>query len=185
MTDNTDTFDQALIKIIPRLRRYARVLAITADGSDELLQATLERALAKKLQWQQDTYLDRWLFTIMSSIWKNELRYRNTRKGNGVIHDINHLCDNSKENKPERTFLLTQVFKEVMLLSENHREAILLVYIEGIKYQHAADILSIPLGTLMSRLARARIILAEKFSETNETNNNAVIKLDEHRGNNP
>lgn len=174
------SFSKELITLIPRLRRYAMVLSNSKHDAEDLLQATLERALVKQQQWKKDSHLDRWTFIIMSSLWKNKLRHDGTRKGNGLSHDVDVLTDTDAINKIERTFLYMQVFKEVMILPEDHREAILLVYIEGMSYQEAADILSIPLGTLMSRLARARTSLANKF--TDKTASATIIKLDERRG---
>jgi len=178
MSDPKTIFNDALIALIPRLKRYSKVLAITPESSDDLLQSTLERAMQKQQQWQQGTHLDRWAFTIMSSTWKNEIRSRVVRQGNG-FSDIDALTDSSSENKRDRTFLYEQVFKQVMLLPENQRAAIVLVYVEGIKYQQAAEILDIPLGTLMSRLARARLALAEYFDDEQS---NGVIQLNERRG---
>jgi len=178
MSESQNSFNDALLELIPRLKRYSRVLAITPESSNDLLQTTLERALQKQTQWQQGTHLDRWVFTIMSSIWKNEIRSRVVRQGNGVS-DVDALTDTSSENERERTFLYSQVFKQVMLLPENQRAAIVLVYVEGIKYQKAADILDIPLGTLMSRLARARLVLANYFDEKQSS---GVIQLNERRG---
>lgn len=191
MSNSSSSFNNALLGIMPRLKRYAKILAINPESSDDLLQATLERALKKQSQWQTGTYLDRWLFTIMSSIWKNEIRSRVVRQGNGLSDEIDALIDTSSEDKRDRTFLYEQVFKEVMVLPDNQREAILLIYVEGIKYQQAADILGIPLGTLMSRLARARVALAGCFDEkqndigdnTNTLNtHHVVIQLNERRG---
>ncbi|MGK0271929.1 MAG: RNA polymerase sigma-70 factor (ECF subfamily) [Cocleimonas sp.] len=193
MSNAKTTFNSSLLELLPRLKRYATVLAVIPESRDDLLQSTLERAIKKQDQWQQGSHLDRWLFTIMSSIWKNEIRSRVVRQGNGLSDEIDSLIDTSAENKRERTFLYEQVFKEVMLLPENQREAILLVYIEGLKYQQAADVLEIPLGTLMSRLARARVSLAGQFDEqksisddVNNTNDknieNSVIQLNERRG---
>lgn len=183
MIDNENTFNTALLEVMPRLKRYSRVLAKNPESSDDLLQATLERALKKQDQWQQDSHLDRWLFTIMSSIWKNEIRSRVVRQGNGSNDEVDALIDNnSSESKRDRTFLYEQVFKEVMVLPDNQREPMLLVYVEGIKYQQAADILDIPLGTLMSRLARARLVLAGHFEEkTSNDKKNDVIQLNERR----
>lgn len=179
MSLSSNNISEQLTKLIPRLRRYALVLTHSKPNADDLLQATLERALTKQQQWKENTHLDRWVFTIMSSIWKNDIRRESVRRGNGINYEVDELTDNTNELKRERTFLYQQVFKEVMALSENQREAIFLIYIEGIKYQEAADILEIPVGTLMSRLARARIILAKKFSDPSEQAN--VIKLDERR----
>ncbi|MEE9325664.1 MAG: RNA polymerase sigma factor [Cocleimonas sp.] len=190
---NRRSFSDKVTKLIPRLRRYALVLCQSKSDAEDLLQTTLERALSKKKQWQKNTHLDRWMFTIMSSQWKNECRHNKVKRGNGLDNNVQEIIDShsiNPETAAERTFLHNQVFKEVMALPENHREAILFVYIEGMKYQDAADILSIPLGTLMSRLARARIILADKFTEggfENSFDNNSdssvtVIKFNKHRG---
>lgn len=179
MNDQTDSFNQKLLEVMPRLKRYAIVLAVTPESSDDLLQATLERALQKQQQWKIDTHLDRWLFTIMSSIWKNEIRSRVVRQGNGLSEDVDLLFDKSNEDKVNRTFLYEQVFKEVMVLPENQREPIILIYVEGIKYQEAADILEIPLGTLMSRLARARIALANRFDESKNNSKSSVVQFNE------
>ncbi len=176
MTTEKNNFSQAINALIPRLRRYASVLTNIKEDAEDLLQATLERALNKQHQWQENTHLDRWVFTIMSSIWKNKLRTRNTRQGNGLTDNIDNLTDNYSANNLEGTFLANQVFKEVMKLSEDQREAILLVYVEGLKYQEAADILAIPTGTLMSRLARARLTLANKLSEQMPNTNVIAFK---------
>jgi RNA polymerase sigma-70 factor (ECF subfamily) len=157
-----DRFSFELTQLTPRLHRYAYVLTRNKADSDDLVQATLERALTKKHQWKADTQLDRWAFTIESSIWKNELRARSFRQGSGAI-DAEITEDHSPQSSLERTFLLNQVFNQTMTLPEKHRELILLIYVEGFKYQEAANILDIPLGTIMSRLARARINLAKMF----------------------
>ena len=156
------------------------MLTTIKEDADDLLQATLERAINKQHQWQENTHLDRWAFTIMSSIWKNEIRSRSTRQGNGITDNVQALIDNASIKNMEGTFLRNQVFKEVINLSEDQREAILLVYVEGLKYQEAADILAIPTGTLMSRLARARITLANNLSDENQSSN--VIEFKEHKG---
>lgn len=182
---NKRSFSDSLTKLIPRLRRYALVLTQSNTDGEDLLQTTLERALLKKSQWQKNTHLDRWMFTIMSSQWKNECRHNKVKRGNGLDNNVQQIVDSytaNPETEAERTFLQNRVLKEVMALSEDHREAILFVYIEGMKYQDAADILSIPLGTLMSRLARARMILADRFSEKSFDKNTTVIELKKHRG---
>jgi len=100
----------------------------------------------------------------MHSIHKNNLRALSVRKGNGILDaEENLTADSSKA--PERTIFLHQVFNAVMELPENQRAAILLVYVEGYSYTEAAQTLKIPPGTLMSRLARARINLAKRLNE--------------------
>ena len=181
MIHKKDNFSKQISTLIPRLRRYAIVLTTIKEDAEDLLQATLERAINKQHQWQENTHLDRWSFTIMSSIWKNEIRSRSTRQGNGITDNVQTLIDNHSIKSMEETLLRNQVFKEVMNLSVNHRKVVLLVYVEGLKYQEAADILAISPGTLMSRLARARIALAKKLSGTDKEQISNVIELKEDK----
>ena len=159
---------------MPRIRRHAVVLTRNSDDALDLLQATMEKALAKQNQWQKDSNLVAWVFTIQSSIWKNEIRWRSYRQ-----HDdessLDYLADESIQGQPERTFLLGQVFNEVMSLAADQREPMLLVYVEGFKYAEAAEILQIPQGTLMSRLARARIIISESLNDQKTDTKATVI----------
>ncbi|MEE9352501.1 MAG: sigma-70 family RNA polymerase sigma factor [Thiotrichaceae bacterium] len=176
MSQRNDFFNSQLTALIPRLRRYARVLCFDYQDNDDLVQATLERALSRQHQWQPKTKLDRWVFTIESSIWKNELRSRSVRKGNGLL-DTSTLVDEKPNHQSEWNILLDQVLNHVMELPENQRAAILLVYVEGMKYQEAAEVLDIPQGTLMSRLARGRIALADKTHNAKQHHNGAVIPI--------
>lgn len=164
MNDPLSQFKTALIEMVPRLRRFAGVLVRSSSYSEDLLQSTLERALSRWHQWQPDSRLDNWMFTIMHSIWKNELRSRAIREGQGFV-DVDSLMTEENSSSNERTILLDQVFKQVSGLPEEQRKAILLVYTEGYAYQEASDILEIPVGTLMSRLARARASLAQSLSD--------------------
>ena len=161
---NDCKFSMALTQLMPRLYRYALVLTHSASDADDLLQSTLVRALEKQHQWRVGSDLDRWVFTIQSSIWKNKLRARYKRNPNAE-QAADALADTSLKNDHQRTFLLQQVLNQVMSLSEFQRAPMLLVYVEGFSYQETADMLGIPIGTVMSRLARARIRLAEHFQE--------------------
>ena len=163
MNRELEQFKTDLVALLPRLQCFARTLTHSTPQSDDLLQATVERALSRHHQWQPGTRLDAWLFTILHSIWKNEIRARSIREGQGFV-DVDSLT----ETKPDAsgTLLLHQVFTQVNRLPEAQRKAILLVYVEGYTYREAADILDIPEGTLMSRLARARGVLAQSIDES-------------------
>lgn len=173
-------FNHQLTALIPRLRRYARVLCYEQQDSEDLLQATLERAMTKQDQWKAGTLLDRWVFTIESSIWKNELRSRSVRQGQGITN-TEKLIDINEHHKSEWTILLDQVFEHVMKLPEKQRAAIVLVYVEGMKYHEAAKILDIPQGTLMSRLARGRVALADKMNAPQQSGDNNVVNINDRR----
>lgn len=163
MMQRESTFKQELVCLLPRLRRFGLSLTGTADACDDLLQATCERVLTRYHQWQPGTRLDSWTFTIMHSIWLNELRSQSIRRGAGFVDPESSLFD--KPNADAQIYL-KQVQHAVAALPEAQRVALLLVCVEGYSYREAADIVSVPVGTIMSRLARARLALVEQLDDT-------------------
>jgi len=140
---------------LPRLWRYGLVLSRDRDTAEDLVQATCVRALERAGQFSPGTRLDRWLFAILHSVWINELRARRVREGAGRA-DAEEVLVTDGQRQVETNILAAQVFREVMALPEAQRETVLLVYVEGFTYREAADLLDIPVGTVMSRLAAAR-----------------------------
>ncbi len=148
----------------PRLWRYS--LALTGDKtrSDDLTQAACLRALEKADKFKSGTHFDRWMFRLTQRLWINELRKQAVRTGGGLASlDETDLVDPGLN--PEMNLLGREVVGEVMRLPEAQRTTVLLVYVEGYSYKEAAEILDIPIGTIMSRLAVARGKLAQKFSD--------------------
>lgn len=151
--------EKGLPPLLKRLWRYGLVLSGDADTANELVQATCLRALEKCHQFDPQTDLARWTYTILSSIWKNELRSRRVRQGQGFVDpEIALVTDGVSEMN--MNLLARQVLQEVERLPEAQREAVFLVYGEGFAYREAADVLEVPVGTVMSRLAAARGKLA-------------------------
>jgi RNA polymerase sigma-70 factor, ECF subfamily len=145
---------------LARLWRYGLVLSGARDVADDLVQATCVRAIERADQFQAGTRLDRWLFAILRSIWLNELRARRVREGGGFVDASEALViDGGREI--ETNIFAAQVLREVGGLPEAQREAVLLVYVEGLSYREAADVLAAPIGTVMSRLAAARATLGK------------------------
>jgi RNA polymerase sigma-70 factor (ECF subfamily) len=145
---------------LTRLWRYGLVLSGARDVADDLVQATCVRAIERADQFQAGTRLDRWLFSILRSIWLNELRARRVREGGGFVDASEALVvDGGREI--ETNIFAAQVLREVGGLPEAQREAVLLVYVEGLSYREAAEILAAPIGTVMSRLAAARATLGK------------------------
>jgi RNA polymerase sigma-70 factor (ECF subfamily) len=145
---------------LARLWRYGLVLSGSRDMADDLVQATCLRAIERADQFQSGTQLDRWLFSILRSIWLNELRSRRVREGGGFVDASEALVfDGGRET--ETNILVAQVLREVGKLPEAQRETVLLVYVEALSYREAADILAVPIGTVMSRLAAARLTLGK------------------------
>lgn len=106
------------------------------------------------------TRLDRWLLTIMHSIWLNELRSQRVRQGQGFV-DAEQELSFDGETLAQDQVLAAQVIKRVNALPEAQRETVFLAYVEGLSYKEIAEVLHIPVGTVMSRLAAARLRLAE------------------------
>ncbi len=143
-----------------RLWRFGLVLSGRPDDAEELVQATCLKALEKSHQFQPGTHLDRWLFSILSSIWKNQLRRDKVRRGEGNVNAEETLVFDGGSHL-ETNILARQVLTEVMALPEAQRQTVFLVYVEGYSYREAAELLDIPIGTVMSRLAAARKALSE------------------------
>ncbi|MFC6209392.1 MULTISPECIES: RNA polymerase sigma factor [Rahnella] len=145
---------------LARLWRYAMVLSRKPDVADDLVQSTCVRALERCAQVVDRAGADRWFFSILHSIWVNELRAQHVRQGQGFV-------DVSETDVPADAFSFedrhwhTQVMQRVNALPEAQRNAVFLVYVEGFTYQEAAMTLSVPIGTIMSRLAAARLSLAK------------------------
>ena len=145
---------------LARLWRYGLVLSGARDVADDLVQATCVRAIERADQFQSGTRLDRWLFSILRSIWLNELRSRRVREGGGFV-DASEALVVDGGHEIETNIFAAQVLREVGGLPEAQREAVLLVYVEGLSYREAAEVLSAPIGTIMSRLAAARLRLGK------------------------
>jgi RNA polymerase sigma-70 factor (ECF subfamily) len=150
----------ALADQLMRLWRYGLVLSGRRDTAEDLVQATCLRALERALQFEPGTRLDRWLFSILHSIWLNEIRARRVRQGEGLVDAETSLAFDGA-GQVEANVLVSQVLREVQALPEPQREAVFLVYVEGMAYREAAEVLHVPIGTIMSRLAAARVTLGK------------------------
>ena len=175
MSDRAEHLRKELSAYLSRLWRYGLVLSSNRDAAEELVQATCVRALERADQFAPGTRLDRWLFAILHSIWLNELRSRKIRQGEGYVDPDSLWVDGSRH--VETNILAHQVLTEVLALPEAQRQTVFLVYVEGLSYREAAELLSIPVGTVMSRLAAARTTLGKLAGEDsrpvtpNETRN--------------
>lgn len=140
---------------LPRLWRYGLLLSRNRDAAEDLVQATCLRALERAEQFKAGTRLDRWLISIMHSVWLNQVRAQKVRRGQGLVDAETALVfDGLKQT--ETNIFAAQVLSRVQALPEPQRVAVYLVYVEGLTYAEAADMLGVPIGTIMSRLAAAR-----------------------------
>ncbi|OLP44945.1 sigma-70 family RNA polymerase sigma factor [Rhizobium oryziradicis] len=156
-------FLDEMTKSVPALRRYANALTHNRDTADDLVQDCLERAIRKQALWRPDGPLRPWLYRVLINVWRNNLRSRSRRPAQVHIDDVaDQLFVPAAQ--PGRV-ALAEMARAIEKLSAEHREALLLVVVEGLSYAEAAQVLEIPLGTLMSRLGRARSSLARMTQE--------------------
>ena len=124
------------------------------------MQATCVRALERAGQFVPGTRLDRWLMSILHSIWLNEVRAQRVRQGQGQV-DADSSLSFDGEYAAQTHVMAAQIIRRVDALPETQRETVFLAYVEGLSYREVADLLGVPIGTVMSRLATARQKLAE------------------------
>jgi RNA polymerase sigma-70 factor, ECF subfamily len=157
---------------IPRLRRYARALTRKPDRADDLVQDTLVRALAKQHLWQPGTNLRAWLFTLMHNQNVNSVR-RSLREGTAV--DVEQLSSALiATTDPTASRKLLELERALGQLPVEQREVVLLVGLEGLAYEETAAILSVPIGTVRSRLSRGRDNLRHLMDMTAKDNAKAA-----------
>ncbi|MFM9886563.1 MAG: sigma-70 family RNA polymerase sigma factor [Burkholderiales bacterium] len=151
-----------IIEHIPRLRRYARALVGHSHRADDLVQDTLERAYTKWHLWREGTNLRAWLFTVMHNVWANQME-----SGNQIppMVSIDEALDIADLPRQDGALGIRDLEAALVTLPSDQREVLLLVALEDLKYHEAARVLDVPIGTVMSRLARARAKLRFALSE--------------------
>lgn len=140
-----------LVEHLPRLRRYARALTGDVNRADDLVQDTLERAWAKLDLWQPGSDLRAWLFTLMHNLFVNQTRIR--RPQETVMEDA---LDEPVSGGQMEALAARDIHAALARLPAEQREVLLLVGLEQFGYAEAAQVLGVPVGTVMSRLSRAR-----------------------------
>jgi RNA polymerase sigma-70 factor (ECF subfamily) len=140
-----------LVELIPRLRRYARALVGERASADDLVQDTLERAWAKLHLYRRGTDLRAWLFTVMHNVHVN--RVRATRTNDPLDDEMPELAQ--RGTQPD-ALLVRDLDRAIVRLPADQRAVLLLVTLEEMSYEEVARTLGIPIGTVMSRLSRAR-----------------------------
>jgi RNA polymerase sigma-70 factor (ECF subfamily) len=148
-----------LVAALPRLRRYARVLTGDPTRADDLVQDTLARAWTRRQLWKAGSNLRAWLFTIMHNVFVNQLALTRREAGN-ISLDAEAECGAVRQlpvygNHFER-IELREVVQQISRLPAEQREVLLLAAVEELRYDEIATALKIPIGTVMSRLSRAR-----------------------------
>jgi len=156
----TRALQEQLVALLPRLRRFACALTGSVHDGDDLVQAACERALARARQWQPGTRLDHWMMTLTRNLWIDTLRSRQ-RKAEVAYDPGRDKRGVDGSAALEASATLQQVRALVAALPPEQREVVALVTVSGLSYRETAEQLQVPIGTVMSRLARARARLAE------------------------
>lgn len=150
-----------LVALLPRLRRFAYALTGSLDEADDVVQTVCERALTRLDQFQPGTRLDSWLFRIAQTTWIDRVRSLRRRDANGEPELMENIGYDARiHEQTEARTALEIVRVATAQLPEEQRSVLALVVVDGMSYAEAAEVLQVPLGTIMSRLARARKKLA-------------------------
>lgn len=156
-----------LVALVPRLRRFAFALSGSRDEGEDLVQAACLKALDRLDQFKPGTRLDSWMFRIVQTTWIDRVRSRSRRAEVSDPDGIARTTDDGLNARSiEDRMTLARVRAAMSALPEDQRTALALVAIEGYSYKETAEALDIPLGTVMSRLARARAKLLPLLKET-------------------
>jgi len=157
-----------IVELLPRLRRFALALAGSRHVADDVLQTACEKALGRLDQFTPGTRLDSWMFQIVRTTHIDLMRWRQRRQHDDLTPEILERVpgDARIHEQIAARADLAIVRAEIARLPDEQREVLALVTIEGLSYQDAADVLGVPIGTIMSRLSRARRKLARALDAT-------------------
>jgi len=158
MAWNRTDLHRDLVALVPQVRRFAFALTRHAADADDLLQATIERVLSRPLPG--DVELVKWMFKVCRNIWIDDMRARQVRRQAAPELASAPDEDVSTEDRVMARMNLKRAQAGIDALPVEQREVLAMVAIAGMAYREAAEALSVPIGTVMSRLARARAALA-------------------------
>lgn len=156
---------QALIKEMGNLKKFALRLTRNTSEAEDLLQSTMLRALEKSDYFQEETNLFSWTSKIMFNLFVSQ--YRHKKKFDTQYDPEPYIAQVSVEPSQEATVDLATVRESMKLLSREHREMLVLVCIKGMRYEEVSELLQIPVGTVRSRLSRARSQLQDLLATSN------------------
>ena len=154
-----EAFERELTALLPRLRRFAHALSRDGADADDLTQATVERALRSRDQWQPGTRLDSWLYRIARNLWIDTVRARGRKERHEAPEASAEGIGDDPRGSIEATLELKRAMSAMQRLPDEQREVVALILIEGFGYREAAEMLGLPIGTVSSRLVRGRTAL--------------------------
>jgi RNA polymerase sigma-70 factor, ECF subfamily len=158
-----DRFTSDLISLLPNLRRFALSLSRRPDLADDLVQTTAERAFAARDRFDPTTRLDAWLFRILRNAWLDTVRRQQTRGTEVEMENVADAVVTDGVATVETQIMLKSAEAAVAALPIEQREVMMLICVEEMTYKETAEVLGLPIGTVMSRLARARVAVANRL----------------------
>ena len=163
-----DSIRREMLALLPRLRRFAYGLTGSVHDGDDLVQTTCERAIRGIDTWQAGTRLDSWMFRIARNQYLNQIRATKVRGQHLDVADLDTRVHSDGVGAAEAHLTLDAVRAIAARLPEEQRSILILVCIEGHSYKEVSDILDLPMGTVTSRLARARLTLRHALQGDSE-----------------
>jgi RNA polymerase sigma factor (sigma-70 family) len=157
--DSSTAFERDLTQLLPRLRRFAHALSRNPADADDLTQATIERALRSREQWQPGTRLDSWIYRIMRNLWIDTARARTRREKYEAPEEEAFAVGDDPREAIDASLELKRAMAAMELLPDEQREVVALILVEGFGYREASEMLGLPIGTVSSRLVRGRTAL--------------------------
>ncbi len=154
-----------IVENIPNLRRYAKALIRDNEKADDLVQDCLVRAIGRLHLWEPGSNMRTWLFSILHNLHVNAARRQNSQPDNTALEAV-HETVNVMQPDQDKGLMIRDVDRALNHLPDEHREVLLLVGLEQLSYAETAEVLDIPIGTVMSRLNRGRIRLREILDTT-------------------
>lgn len=162
----SNPFQRDLIAVVPKLRRFAMSLTGNMADGDDLVQSACEKALRNQDQFHPGTRFDSWMYRIIQTLWLDDLRKRKVRGRSIDPADIEIGDEGKAARLPEDRLALSQAAQAMKTLPEPQRLVLSLVAVEGLSYKEAAEVLEVPIGTVMSRLSRAREALLPQLGQS-------------------
>ncbi|MFL6760020.1 RNA polymerase sigma factor [Sphingomonas sp.] len=163
--DQSSPFEDQLASLLPQLRRFAHALSRDAADADDLTQATIERALRSKAQWQAGTRLDSWAYRIMRNLWIDTARARTRKNAREAPEEEGLSVGEDPREAIDAAVDLKRVMAAMEQLPDEQREVVALILVEGFGYREVSDMLGLPMGTVSSRLVRGRTALLAMVGE--------------------
>jgi len=163
--DQTSSFEDQLSGLLPRLRRLAHALSRDPADADDLAQATIERALRSRDQWQPGTKLDSWCYRIMRNLWIDTARARARKNAREAPEEEGLNIGDDPRDAMEAAVDLKRIMAAMSRLPDEQREIVALILVEGFGYREVSEMLGLPMGTVSSRLVRGRTALLAMVGE--------------------